>query len=78
MKDPVLRKIANSHDKTAAQPLKWLIQQPDTVVVPRALSMSQIRENIDLYGFISPAEMNEFLAYERNLRTDPACAARLG
>ena len=56
---PVLRKIGKSHDKTAAQiALKWLIQQPDTVVVPRALSMSRDKENIDLYGFeLSPAEM---------------------
>ena len=76
VKDPVLREIANSHDKTAAQiALKWLIQQPDTVVVPRALSLSQIRENIDLYGFeLSPAEMKRISGLrERNLRiVDPS------
>ena len=76
VKDPVLREIANSHNKTAAQiALKWLIQQPDTVVVPRALSFSQIRENIDLYGFeLSPAEMKRISDLrERNLRiVDPS------
>ena len=76
VKDPVLREIAKSHDKTAAQiALKWLIQQADTVVVPRALSMSQIRENIDLYGFeLSPAEMKRISGLrERNLRiVDPS------
>lgn len=76
VKDPVLREIAISHDKTAAQiALKWLIQQPDTVVVPRALSLSQIRENIDLYGFeLSPAEMKRISGLrERNIRiVDPS------
>ena len=76
VKDPVLREIAKSYDKTAAQiALKWLIQQPDTVVVPRALSLSQIRENIDLYGFeLSPAEMKRISGLrERNLRiVDPS------
>ena len=75
VKDPVLREIAKSYDKTAAQiALKWLIQQPDTVVVPRALALSQIRENIDLDGFeLSPAEMKRISGLrERNLRiVDP-------
>ena len=76
VKDPVLREIAKSYDKTAAQiALKWLVQQPGTVVVPRALSLLQIRENIDLYGFeLSPAEMKRISGLrERSLRiVDPS------
>ena len=72
----MMREISAVKDKTPAQiALKWLIQQPDTVVVPRALSMSQIRENIDLYGFeLSPAEMKRISGLrERNLRiVDPS------
>jgi len=76
VEDPVLQEIATSHDKSAAQiALKWLIQQPDMVVVPRALAPSQIKENIDLYGFeLSPAEMKRISGLrERNLRiVDPS------
>ena len=76
VEDPVLQEIAISHDKTAAQiALKWLIQQPDIVVVPRALALSQIQENIDLFDFeLSPTEMSQISSLrDRNLRiVDPS------
>ena len=75
VEDPALQEIATSHKKTAAQvALKWIIQQPDMVVVPRALSTSHIKENIDLFDFeLSPDEMNRISGLrERNLRiVDP-------
>ena len=61
LKDPVIRNVAKSHGKTAAQvALKWLVQQPDMVVVPRALEYSEIKENIDIFDFeLSENEMNQ-------------------
>ena len=61
LKDPVIQDIAKSHGKTAAQvALKWLVQQPNMVVVPRALEYSEIKENIDIFDFeLSENEMNQ-------------------
>ena len=61
LKDPVIRDVAKSHGKTAAQvALKWLVQQPDMVVVPRALEYSEIKENIDIFDFeLSENEINQ-------------------
>ena len=38
LKDPVIRDVAKSHGKTAAQvALKWPVQQPNMIVIPRSL-----------------------------------------
>ena len=75
LKDPVIQDIAKSHGKTAAQvALKWLVQQPDMVVVPRALEYTEIKENIDIFDFeLSENEMNQISGLrDRNLRiVDP-------
>ena len=75
LKDPVIRDVAKSHGKTAAQvALKWLVQQPDMVVVPRALEYSEIKENIDIFDFeLSENEMNQISGLrDRNHRiVDP-------
>ncbi|MBT3820757.1 MAG: aldo/keto reductase [Nitrospinaceae bacterium] len=71
LKDPVIQKIANAHGKSAAQvALKWLIQQPDVGVVPRALEFSEIEENIDIFDFeLSQDEMNQISALrDKNVR----------
>jgi len=76
LSDPVIGEIAESHGKSAAQvALKWLIQQPDIVVVPRALEFSQIEENIDIFDFeLDDDEMDRISALrDRNRRiVDPA------
>ena len=75
LKDPVIQDIAKSLGKTAAQvALKWLVQQPDMVVVPRALEYSEIKENIDIFDFeLSENEMNQISRLrDRNRRiVDP-------
>jgi len=75
LKDPVIQDIAKSLGKTAAQvALKWLVQQPDMVVVPRALEYSEIKENIDIFDFeLSENEMNQISGLrDRNHRiVDP-------
>ncbi|MEE2998590.1 MAG: aldo/keto reductase [Pseudomonadota bacterium] len=73
--DPLLRDIASSNSKTVAQiALRWLIQQSDISVVPRAIEFSEIEENIDLFNFnLSETEMQLIWALgEKNLRiVDP-------
>jgi 2,5-diketo-D-gluconate reductase B len=75
LKDPVIMKVANSHGKTTAQvALKWLVQQPDMVVVPRALEHSEIKENIDIFDFeLTGSEMDQISGLrDRNQRlVDP-------
>lgn len=76
VQDPVIGEIAKTHGKSAAQiALKWLLQQPDMAIVPRALEISQIEENIDLFDFqLSDTEMTRISALrDRNRRiVDPA------
>ncbi|MBT3810947.1 MAG: aldo/keto reductase [Rhodospirillaceae bacterium] len=73
--DPVILDIAAAHNKTAAQvALRWLIQQPDVGIVPRALEFSEIEENIGIYEFtLSDADMDRIGQLKaRNLRViDP-------
>lgn len=73
--DPVIGAIAARHGKTSAQvALRWLIQQPDIAVVPRALEFGEIDENIDLFDFeLSEEEMDRIGALrDTNLRVvDP-------
>jgi 2,5-diketo-D-gluconate reductase B len=75
LQNPVIQGVANSHGKTAAQvALKWLVQQPSIVVVPRALEHSEIKENIDIFDFeLTANEMNQISDLrERNQRlVDP-------
>lgn len=50
--DPVLSEIGTAHDKSAAQvALRWLVQQPGVVAVPRALEPHEIEEDIDIFDF---------------------------
>ncbi|MDH3248200.1 MAG: aldo/keto reductase [Acidimicrobiia bacterium] len=52
LNDPVITEIASSHGRSPAQiALRWLVQQPQVAVVPRALEFSEIEEDIDLFDF---------------------------
>lgn len=57
--DPLLESIARAHGKTVGQvALRWLIQKPNTIAIPKAAHPERIRENIDIFDFnLSPAEM---------------------
>lgn len=49
---PELETIGSSHGKTAAQVgLRWLIQQPEVVAIPRSARAERIRENFDIFDF---------------------------
>ena len=73
--DPVLGEIGAAHGKSAAQiALRWLGQQPQVAVGPRALEFSEIEEDIDLFDFeLSDEEMDLIGALrEKNVRVvDP-------
>jgi diketogulonate reductase-like aldo/keto reductase len=50
--DPILKGIAGRHGKTAAQiALRWLVQQPNVVTVPKATTREHLAENIDVFDF---------------------------
>ncbi len=71
LNDPVINEIAVAHDKTAAQvALRFLVQQPQVAVVPRALEFSEIDEDIALFDFeLDDEEMARIGSLrDRNLR----------
>lgn len=73
--DPVMAEIASSHGRSPAQiALRWLVQQSQVAVVPRALEFSEIEEDIDLFDFeLTEADMNRIDALrDKGLRVvDP-------
>ncbi len=76
LENPVIREIAAAHGRTPAQvALRWLVQQSDVGVVPRALEFSEIEENIAIFDFaLRDDEMARIATLQdRNLRVvDPA------
>ncbi len=76
LENPVIREIAAVHGRTPAQvALRWLVQQSDVGVVPRALEFSEIEENIAIFDFaLRDDEMARIATLQdRNLRVvDPA------
>ena len=75
LQDPLINEIARGHRKSAAQvALRWLIQQPNVGVVPRALANREIEENIDIFDFeLTADEMERISALrDKNVRVvDP-------
>ena len=57
--DPVVTAIAARHGRTPAQVvLRWDIQQPGVVAIPKSATASRIRENLDVFDFaLSDEEM---------------------
>lgn len=58
--DPILEAIGDRYDKTAAQvALRWLLQQPNVVTVPKATSREHLAANIDVFDFELTADEME-------------------
>ncbi|WP_409253237.1 aldo/keto reductase [Bacillus sp. SCS-153A] len=57
--EPTLNHIADKYNKTAAQViLRWHLQN-DTVIIPKSVHKSRMKENIDLFDFqLSLEDMN--------------------
>lgn len=50
--NPVIEEIAARHGRTAGQvALRWLVQQPGVIAIPRTSSKARLAENIDVFGF---------------------------
>lgn len=57
LRDRVLTEIAEARGKSAAQVvLRWHIQQPNNVAIPRSSKPERVRSNIDVFDFELSAE----------------------
>ncbi|GAF37027.1 aldo/keto reductase [Lentilactobacillus farraginis] len=67
--DPVIVKIAEAHDKSAAQViLRWHLQRGDTFI-PKSVHPQRIQQNADIYDFeLSDDEMEQIAGLNRNTR----------
>jgi len=80
LEEPVVKKIAAAHGRTAAQVvLRWAVQR-GTAIVPKTTSPSRMAENITLFDFaLSPAEMAEISSLNKNRRfNDPGVFCESG
>jgi diketogulonate reductase-like aldo/keto reductase len=57
--EPVIKEIARARAKSAGQiALRWLVQQPGVIAVPKSATPARIAENLDVFGFaLSDDEM---------------------
>ncbi len=65
--DPTIEAIANTHGKTAAQTvLRWLVQQPDVIAIPRTAKPERLAENAEIFDFkLTADEMARISALKR-------------
>lgn len=65
--EPTLSEIANAHGVTPAQVvLRWMLQKPDIVMIPRSSSPEHLRANTDIRDFaLSPDEMGRLDAMKQ-------------
>ncbi len=70
MDDPVVQKIADKHHKTYAQILlRWLVEQ-QTVILPKSVTPSRIKENIEVFSFVlDEADRAALARQDKDLRT---------
>jgi diketogulonate reductase-like aldo/keto reductase len=72
LENEILVSIGKRHKKSAAQVvLRWNIQQ-GIVTIPKSVTPSRIKENIDIFDFeLSGDDMNAIDALNKNLRGGP-------
>ena len=65
--DPVIEAIAAAHGRSAAQvTLRWLVQQPDVVAIPKTSKPERLKENLAVFDFaLTDAEMARMSALTR-------------
>ena len=70
--DPVVTAIAAKHGVSPAQAvIRWHLQQ-GYVVIPKSVTPSRIRENIDVFGFeLDADDLAGFAGLDRGMRTGP-------
>lgn len=69
LKDEVIQKIAESHQKSSAQVvLRWHLQN-NSIVIPKSVTPTRIEENINVFDFeLTPNEMQEINQLNINRR----------
>ncbi len=74
--DPTIQAVARAHGRTPAQvALRWLVQQPDVIAIPRSSREARLAENFGIHDFaLGPEEMTRIssLAHPQGRDTDPA------
>ena len=70
--DPVIASIAAAHDRTPAQVmLRWHLQE-GRQAIPKSVTLSRIRENLDIAGFeLSASELEAIDALDTGVRGGP-------
>jgi diketogulonate reductase-like aldo/keto reductase len=65
--DPVLEAIAEAHGVDVGQvALRWLIQQPDVIAIPKTATPARAKSNLDIFGFeLTADEMARIFALAR-------------
>jgi len=68
--EPVLVELAEKYGKSYAQiMLRWCLQK-DLIILPKSVTPSRIKENIDVFDFeLTEADMQKLAGLERDLRT---------
>jgi diketogulonate reductase-like aldo/keto reductase len=66
-RDPVIQAVAEAHGKTPAQVvLRWHVQQPKTVAIPKSGNRGRIAENFGIFDFaLSEQEMRRIASLAR-------------
>jgi 2,5-diketo-D-gluconate reductase A len=72
LQDPAVARIAADHGVSPAQViLRWHLQQ-GRIIIPKSVTPSRIRENLDVLRFdLADAELAAIDALERDGRTGP-------
>jgi diketogulonate reductase-like aldo/keto reductase len=67
LRHPVIQEIARAKGKTAAQVvLRWHIEQPFNIAIPKSSNPRRIAENIDIFDFaLMPEEMGRISSLAR-------------
>ena len=67
MGDPVITRIAAAHGKKPGQAiLRWHVQQPGVVAIPKSGREQNIRDNLDVFGFtLTAQDMQDISALRR-------------
>jgi 2,5-diketo-D-gluconate reductase B len=62
--DPVLEAIAEAHGVNVRQvALRWLVQQPNVIAIPKTATPARARSNLDVFGFaLTDEEMDRIFA----------------
>jgi diketogulonate reductase-like aldo/keto reductase len=65
--DATLVEIARAHQATASQvSLRWLVQQPQVVAIPKTAQVERLKQNLDIFDFsLSDTEMDRISALAR-------------